>query len=102
MPELASTFMKNPDANRAIISLGFSAAPSILSIWTFYLYFFCSDSKEASEDCLEYGLFSLWMIPLLISGIVMGASAYGFRLICIGFGLVSILCWTCIIVADTH
>jgi len=92
--------MKKRYSTFAVISLGCSVAPVFLALWTFYLYFFGSTDKKTSEDILEHGLISLWMIPLVIAGICFGAFAREFRLTCVGFGLVSVLCWACIIIAD--
>jgi hypothetical protein len=92
--------MKKRHPALAMVSLGCSAAPVVLALWTFYLYFFGPTDKKTSEDVLEYGLISLWMIPLVVAGLCLGAFARGFRLACIGVGLVSILCWACIIIAD--
>ena len=68
----------------AIVSLGCSAAPVVLAVWTFCLFFFGSTNKKTGQDVLEHGLISLWMIPLVIAGISFGAFARGFRLACIG------------------
>lgn len=92
--------MKTRHGAFAIVSLGCSAAPVVLAAWAFYLYFFRPTDRSASEDVMEYGLISLWMIPLVIAGISFGAFARGFRIVCIGVGLVSILCWACIVIAD--
>jgi hypothetical protein len=40
------------------------------------------------------------MSPLVIAGVGLGTFARGFRVACIGVSLVSIACWTCIIVAE--
>jgi len=92
--------MKRRHPTLAIVSLGCSAAPVVLAVWTFDLYFFGPNDKKTGEDVLEHGLISLWMIPLVVAGLGFGAFARGFRLACIGVGLVGICCWACIIITD--
>jgi hypothetical protein len=71
-----------------------------MSLWTFSIYFFGSATKKAGEDVIDYAQISLGMLPLAIAGLGLGAFAHGFRLLCIAVGLVSFVCWTCIIIAD--
>jgi hypothetical protein len=84
----------------AIASLFCTAAPAIVSVWTLVVYFFGPDTKKTSENVLEYALISLWMLPLIIAGLGLGAFAHGFRLACISLSLVTFLCWACILIAS--
>ena len=92
--------MKQRRTGLAIASFVCSAAPLVLAVWTFWIYFFGPSTRKASEDVLEYALISLWMLPLAVAGLGLGAFARGFRLACIGVSLVSFACWACIIVAN--
>ena len=96
--------MEEPGKQRrsrlAVASFACSIGPGLLAAWACWIYFFGPDTKKAEEDVLTYGLVALWLAPLAIAGLGLGAFARGFRVACVSAALVSFVCWTCIIVAD--
>lgn len=91
--------MKPKRQKIAIASLACSAIPAVLAVWGFWLLAFAPDSRKTSEDALECGLFALWTSPLVIVGLGLGAFARGYRLICLGLGFFSLVCWAFLFMA---
>ena len=92
--------MKPRRTKTAIASLICNAGPFALSVWAFSIYFFGPATKRAGEDVLGYSLICLWMLPLAVGGVILGACARGYRLACIGVSLVSFVRWASIIVVE--
>ena len=104
MPQFEQHSMDDPAKRRrprlAAASFACSIAPGLLAAWSFWIYFFGPDTKKAGEDVLSSGLVSLWLAPLALAGLGLGAFARGFRIPCVTAALVTIACWLCIIIAD--
>ena len=80
-------------AKLAIASVICSAPVVAVASLAFGIYWFAAENRKHGEDVLELSIISLWMLPLFLAGLGLGLFARGFRLACVGLGLLPVLMW---------